>query len=331
MTQTMNQSMNQSMNQTINDTITKLIDNISFLKNKQREKINLILDSGSFNGGYLIGSLYFLKELEQKQYIQIDKISGCSIGSLVAVLYYADILDLYNELYCMAIDHFRKTGIFGKNKILNILKERLPDDICHLVHKKLYISYYDLKKKKKIVRSTYKNKDDIIESIKRSCFFPLLLDNNFIYKNRYFDGLFPYIFPETNSQICHSQRNSKNLFLDLYGFDKFSFIFSVKNEKSSFHRILSGLLDTHLFYMKEKPTYMCSYINEWTIVNKIYYKIIRPIIEFTAFCIIYFYYFVKNKVMTRESREYLKNRAFIKNLFEIIHYVRRVLFQYYFL
>jgi hypothetical protein len=38
------------------------------------EKINHILDSGSFNGGYLIGSLYFLKELEQKQYIQIDKI-----------------------------------------------------------------------------------------------------------------------------------------------------------------------------------------------------------------------------------------------------------------
>ena len=76
MNQTMNQSMNQTMNQTINDTITKLIDNISFLKNKQREKINLILDSGSFNGGYLIGSLYFLKELEQKEYIQIDKISG---------------------------------------------------------------------------------------------------------------------------------------------------------------------------------------------------------------------------------------------------------------
>ena len=322
----MNQNMmNQSMNQTINDTITKLIDNISFLKDKQREKINLILDSGSFNGGYLIGSLYFLKELEQKQYIQIDKISGCSIGSLVAVLYYADILDLYNDLYCMGVDHFRKTGIFGKNKLLNKLKERLPDNICDLVHKKLYISYYDLKKKKKIVRYTYKNKDDIIETIIRSCFFPLLLDNNFIYKNRYTDGLFPYVFPEKNKNDC------KNLFLDLYGFDKFKFIFSVKNEKSSFHRILSGLLDTHLFYIKEKPTYMCSYINEWTIVNKIYYKIVRPIIEFIAFYIIYSYYFVKNKVMTRETRDYLNRQSFIKKLFKIIHSFRRVLFQSYFL
>lgn len=317
------------MNQTINDTITKLIDNISFLKDKQREKINLILDSGSFNGGYLIGSLYFLKELEQKQYIQIDKISGCSIGSLVGVLYYADILDLYNELYCMGIENFQKTGIFGKDQILNKLKDRLPDNICDLVHKKLYISYYDLKKKKKIVRTKYKNKDDMIESIKRSCFFPLLLDNNFIYKNRYTDGLFPYVFPETN--FHNINKNSKNLFLDLYGFDKFKFIFSAKNEKSSFHRILSGLLDTHLFYMKEKPTYMCSYINEWTLVNKFYYKVLRPIIEFIVFYIIYSYYFVKNKVMTRETREYLKNQSFIKNLFRMIHNVRRLLFQYYFL
>ena len=53
--------MNQTEHQIIKNTITELINNISFLKNKQREKINIILDSGLFNGSYLIGSLYFLK------------------------------------------------------------------------------------------------------------------------------------------------------------------------------------------------------------------------------------------------------------------------------
>jgi predicted acylesterase/phospholipase RssA len=170
--------MNQTTNEIIHDTIDKLIDNISFLKNKQREKINLILDSGLFNGSYLIGSLYFLKQLEKKQYVKIDKISGCSIGSIVAVLYYADLLDSFNDIYTIGVDELIKNNIFNINIIINLLKEKLPNNICNIVNKKLYICYYDLKKRKKIVRSKYKNMDDIIETIKRSCCFPLLLNNN---------------------------------------------------------------------------------------------------------------------------------------------------------
>lgn len=294
--------MNQPEYQIINDTIQKLINNISFIKNKQREKINLILDSGLFNGSYLIGSLYFLRELEKKQYVKIDKISGCSIGSIVAILYYADLLDLCSDIYTMGADELIKNNIFNINIIINLLKEKLPKNICQVVNKNLYISYYDLKKRKKIVKSTYRNIDDIIETIKRSCCFPLLLNNNILYKNRYVDGFFPYIFPEKNMNNV----KNRNLFLDLYGFDKIWFALSIKNEKTNFHRILGGLLDIHLFYMKQSPTYMCSYTNEWTILNKIYYNLIRPFIEYILFSIVYVYYFIKNKLTTIETRIYLK-------------------------
>lgn len=294
--------MNQTEYEIINNTITKLMDNTSFLKTNQREKINLILDSGLFNGAYLIGSLYFLKELEKKQYVKIDKISGCSIGSIVAVLYYVDLLDSCNDIYSMGVDELIKNNIFNINIIINVLKEKLPDNICKLVNKKIYISYYDLKRNKKIVRSKYKNKDDIIETIKRSCCFPLLLNGNILYKNRYIDGIFPYIFPEKSINNI----KNKNLFLDLYGFDKIWFALSIKNEKTNFHRILGGLLDIHLFYIKQTPTYMCSYTNEWTILNKIYYHFVRPLIEYILYYIVYVYYFIKNKFTSIETRIYLK-------------------------
>ncbi len=89
--------------------ISKLIDNIPLSKKNQREKIDIILDGGLFNGSYLIGALYFLREMEKVGYVEVDKLSGCRIGSLACVLYTADLLDLTTEIYNMAIDQFKKT------------------------------------------------------------------------------------------------------------------------------------------------------------------------------------------------------------------------------
>mgnify|MGYP003840060669 CR=1 FL=1 len=36
--------------------------------------IDLVLDGGIFNGSYLIGALYFLKEMEKKKYIKINEL-----------------------------------------------------------------------------------------------------------------------------------------------------------------------------------------------------------------------------------------------------------------
>ena len=43
--------------------ISKLIDNIPLSKKKQREKIDLILDGGLFNGSYLIGAIVTGKQI----------------------------------------------------------------------------------------------------------------------------------------------------------------------------------------------------------------------------------------------------------------------------
>lgn len=85
----------------INDYVIKLIENLpDDLKNSKTPlRLDLVLDGGIFNGSYLVGALYFLKEMEKRNYVIIERISGCSIGSVVAFLYFIDSLDMMPVLY----------------------------------------------------------------------------------------------------------------------------------------------------------------------------------------------------------------------------------------
>ena len=249
----------------IDDYVNKLIENLP-TNSKKLQIIDLVLDGGVFNGSYLVGALYFLKEMERRKYVQIDRISGCSIGSIVAFLYFIDALDLMPKLYEIVNIEFKTH--FSLKTIKSIkehLIKRIPDNICSKVNGKLFICYNDIKNNKKIVKSHYKNVDKIIDSIIRSCYIPLLIDNNLLYKNKYIDGINAYIFKkELNKKILH---------MELLSYDKVFNAINIKNEKTNFHRILSGLLDIHSFYIKQSNTSMCSYVNDWSIFNKFNYNI----------------------------------------------------------
>jgi len=80
--------------------VEKLIKNLP-KECRKMKTIDLIFDGGAFNGSYLIGAAYFLKRMEEKLYIKIDRISSCSIGSFVSLLYVADRLDVFlNFIKC---------------------------------------------------------------------------------------------------------------------------------------------------------------------------------------------------------------------------------------
>ena len=273
----------------INDYVNKLIENLpDNIKNcKEPEKIDLVLDGGIFNGSYLVGALHFLKEMEKRNYIKIDRISGCSIGSSVAFLYFIDALDLMPQLYDIVNNEFKNS--YRINTIKNLKKHlngRRPDDICEKVNDKLFITYNNIKKGTKSVKSVYKNVDEIINTIIKSSFIPYLIDGNILYENKYIDGINPYIFKE---------RIKKILYLDLYGNDKIGNLLNVKNEKTNFHRILSGLLDIHSFFIKQSNTSMCSYVNDWGYSNKCF-NYIKMIIEKICIYFIKILILLKNKI-----------------------------------
>jgi hypothetical protein len=250
----------------INEYVLKLIENLpDEIKNvKTPLVIDIVLDGGIFNGSYLVGALYFLKEMETRNYIKIDRISGCSVGSIVALLYYMDSLDLMPKLYEIINNDFKKTYRLQLLKDLKMhLCERIPKNICEKVNGKLFITYHNIKKGSKPVKSTYKDVDEIINTVIRSSYVPVLIDGNILYESKYMDGVFPYVFLK--------EPNKKILYLDLFGYDKIGNLLNVKNEKSNFHRILSGLLDIHCFFIKQSNTQMCSYVNEWGYSQLLFY------------------------------------------------------------
>ena len=94
----------------INQYVEKFIENLpEELKNtKNPIKLDLVLDGGIFNGSYLVGALYFLKEMEKRNYIKICRISGCSIGSIVAFIYIIDCLDISEGFYSIIFEQLQK-------------------------------------------------------------------------------------------------------------------------------------------------------------------------------------------------------------------------------
>ena len=274
----------------INDYVIKLIDNLpDDIKNvKEPIIIDLVLDGGIFNGSYLVGALYFLKEMEKRNYIKIDRISGCSIGSIVAFLYFIDGLNLMSQLYEIVNKDFRETyKLTIIKEIKKHLGDHIPKDICQKINNKLFITYNNIKKGSKPVKSTYKDVDEILNTIIKSSYIPFLIDGNILYENKSIDGITPYVF--------NKEQNKKILYLDLYGYDKIGNLLNVKNEKSNFHRILSGLLDIHSFFIKKNNTPMCSYVNDWNIYN-IGCNNCKLIIERICIYFIYFIILIKDKI-----------------------------------
>ena len=288
----------------IENYVNKFIENLPDESKIYRE-IDLVLDGGIFNGSYLVGALYFLKEMEKRKYVKIDRISGCSIGSVAAFSYFIDSLDFMPKLYEIVNQEFKTKYTLSSIKNLKlILQDRIPPDICSKVNNRFFICYHDIKKRKKIVKSRFNNVDEILESIIRSCYIPLLVDNKPLYKNKYIDGIIPYIFKkEAHKKILH---------MELFSYDKFINSINIKNEKSNFHRILSGLLDIHCFYIKKSGTPMCSYVEDWNIINKCKYKI-KVLIETIILYTVYLIFYIKKNIP-----EYIKNNFITKLASRII-------------
>lgn len=293
----------------INKYVEKFIENLpEELKNSKKPiKLDLVLDGGIFNGSYLVGALYFLKEMEKRNYIKICRISGCSIGSIVAFIYIIDYLDISENFYSIIFEQLKNTHNLNINKILySILENKIPDDICNKVNNKLYITYTNIQKQKNKVKCTYKNKEEIINTIIKSSYIPFLMDGNILFKNKYIDGINPYVFKNRNDR--------KILHLDLFGYDKIKYLINIKNEKTNFHRILSGLLDIHNFFIKQTNTDMCSYVNDWSIFNKgrIFLKIIVEKI------LIYFTYliFLIKKYIPHKIKDYTLYKILSKITYE---------------
>ena len=294
----------------INDYVVKLISNLpdNITNVKEPKHIDLVLDGGIFNGSYLVGALYFIKEMEKRNFIKIDRISGCSVGSIVGFLYYIDGLDLMSKLYEIVNKDFRKSYKLNLIKELKKhLQEHIPKDICERINNKFFICYNNIKYGTKKVKSVYTDVDDIINTIIKSCYIPYLIDGNILYENKYIDGINPFVF--------NKEPNKKILYLDLFGYDKIGNLLNVKNEKSNYHRILSGLLDVHSFFIKESNTQMCSYVNDWGLTG-IGFNYLKQVIERIFIYATYILIFINNNI-SDEFKDTILSKIMTKVFYDV--------------
>lgn len=261
---------------------------------KNPTQIDLVMDGGAFNGSYLIGCLYFLKRLEKLKYVTIRRISGCSISSFLGTLYLINELDSLesSNYYQTSFEHFKKYKNF--NFLLSV-DTFFPEKVdCSLLTKKMHITYNNIRDMKQVVINKFKNKQHLCECIIRSSFVPYFINGELLYKNKYIDGILPFLF--------QPKKNRKILYLNIINFKKIYEIMNIKNENTNYGRILYGLLDIHTFCIKCTTTDICSYVNDWNILDKSMYFIKSYFIKciiYIIFCMKPFYYFSPNQIVTR--------------------------------
>ena len=239
--------------QLLNQYIRALIVNIK--PDNIQTSINLIFDSGAVNGVLGTGAALYIHNLEQLGYFKVKKVSGCSIGSLIALWY---ICDCPEEMYNFSDTLF---NYYKKNKNFYMYESILREVVYQLfphgddmskINGRLYINYYDTKKYKNRVISHFKNRNHLIKCILRSSHVPFLTTKDHKYQGRYVDGIVTHFF---------TGEEGTNLFIKLINFtDPFNCL-NVKMEQNIYSRLLRGIVGVNDFFVNGKSD-LCSYVDD---------------------------------------------------------------------
>jgi len=258
--------------------VKSLVQNVD--KQILPQKIDLVFSGGAFNGFFAMGVAMYVLELKRQRLIEIGRLSGCSIGSLVALwcLVKDDDEDMdgwfTGIVTCLRTNHnLSRYHDMIRSKVTGLF----PDDDMSLINGRLFINFHDMKKRRKRVVSKYRNRDHLIECILRSGHIPHIMDGNIRYKDRYIDGISPYIFCKTPGVEI--------LFIEIVTFNKLCHFIPHKTEINPQSRLLIGVADANEFFTRGSSD-MCSYVARWSTVKKValrardlLYQIVHTVIE----------------------------------------------------
>tara|TARA_B100001093_G_scaffold83901_1_gene75451 strand:- start:36098 stop:37021 length:924 start_codon:yes stop_codon:yes gene_type:complete len=263
------------------------IENLSSNYKKEKTKeIDIIIEGGALNGYYAYGVLKLVDKLEEIEYFKVDRISGVSIGALLGYLYLTNNLNVFNEMY----GKLKKYYVLNNNlkmfiDYLTEIIDELPDEkFKEIKENKLYITFFNANEKKQIIKSNYENKEDLKKSLLKSMHIPYLLNGEDYYKENevcYMDGLYPYLFKDriNDKKILYLK------LINMFSFSDFKNTISSKKEINMEKRIMEGSLDAHNFFLFNKKSKICSYLNNWSRNDFIYFRIKEMLIILIIFII----------------------------------------------
>ena len=257
----MDKSENKESTHTTIKLLTQYIKALSVNVNRETlpTHLNLIFDSGAVNGIVAIGAALYIHHLEEMDYFKIHKVSGCSIGSMIALWYCCGCPeDLYPFIEKLFAYYKREKDFYIYEEfVTDIVKLLIKNDDMSSINERLYINYYDTKKCRQKLVSHFKNSKHLIRCILRSSHVPFLTRNEYKYKGRYIDGMVPYIFTDADVNS-----NKKNLFIKLICITNPFQCLSVKADQNIYARLLKGVVGVNDFFMNgSSPFSLCSYVD----------------------------------------------------------------------
>ena len=321
--------MHTTNNSNINNTLlikeyTKaLIENVD--KTHLPKELNLIFDGGVFNSGFASGVAIYIKTLEEAGLIKINKISGCSAGSLIALWYITGCKEIGIKYFENMMQSFKENLNFNelKNSLSVFLDELFFSDNkkdknkdknidISMLNNKFFINYYDTSKNKNIVVSNFDDKEHLITCILRTCHIPYINDGNSRCDEHYMDGIVPHIF-----------NDGESLFIKLFTFNKLSRTFILKSEANIHYRLLSGVSDANDFFTTGKSD-MCCYISKRGYKDIILLRS-REIFAYTFFCILDSVFLLNNSLSPIITESLMYNGIINTSKSLLKDFLRRIL------
>jgi hypothetical protein len=314
-----------------NDYLSALIDNVN---HKEIPKsMDIVFSGGAFHGFYGYGISLFLQEMEVKKITQIYRVSGCSIGSLLALDYC--IQQQYPSLKQTSSIQLERAftkiqECFQVHKNIHIFKDIINDYLTHtlisilkkdnkkeenekkdkniniidlsFLNDKLFISYYDLEKMEHVVISSYSSINELKETIYKSCYLPYIMDGKtLLYEDKYVDGMYPYVFTDMKRDC---------LFIQLFSIHKMYKMIMTKYERNCISRVIQGMMDANHFFTHGYSS-MCSFIKTWTFRDYIW----RRWLDYILFIMFYVYSYTTYIPSTiKESILFKQTFLFIKHM-----------------
>ena len=272
--------------------IKALIINVD--KTGVEKNINIIFDGGAFNGGFAAGIGLYLKSMEDHKLIKVYSISGCSVGSILAVWYLTGCrqegiqcfeefmnsykknmnLHAYKSIVTHCIDeiflNYKHTGRYTDTSTNNNAEK----DFLNVLNGRLFITYYNVKTHTQKTVSKFKSKAHIIDCIFRSSHIPYIMDGLPSYKKKYMDGVSPYV----------PKNGLSNLFIKLMTLKRCARSLMLKSENNIHYRLLTGIADINDFYTTGNSD-MCSYVHNWSYSDMVQLRV-REVVMFFIFSLI---------------------------------------------
>ena len=259
--------------------------------------INLIFGGGNLNELGGLGVVFYIKQLEENGLIKVNKISGCSQGSLLALLYACN-LSKYNITYLtdlftnylvtqqtqqtqtqapqthtqaphigINMDMFMERGY--TELVTQTVSHLFPsggsgsgDDAAALMlplRNKLYITYYDTKRQKQKVTKRFKHPQHLIECILRAGHVPFFTDGTYKYKGRYVDNVVPLLFADADGSLNLFVKQQPSYHFSFHTLREMLTLGTLVLPKKV--QILAGVLECNHFFTRGKST-LLTYIHK---------------------------------------------------------------------